>query len=85
MSHTRSDKEFCSLFDTACARVGMRAFRSEFERILPPAWKTIRHQIINSSALFLLVGKELVNMQEKSLQDLEVGRTLEVHSELDCL
>jgi len=73
MSHTKLDKEFCDLFDNACARVGIKAFRSEFETILPPAWKTIRDQMKRSSAMFLLVGKELVRMQERSSYDPETA------------
>ncbi len=63
VSHTQKDVEFCDIFDRAIARVGIRAFRSEFEKIELPAWKTIRDSIRSSCALFLLVGKELVNAQ----------------------
>ena len=63
VSHTQKDVEFCDIFDRACARVGGRAFRSEFEKIEVPAWQTIRDAIRSSCALFLLVGKELVNAQ----------------------
>ncbi len=63
VSHTQKDVEFCDIFDRACARVGVRAFRSEFEKIELPAWQTIRDAIRSSCALFLLVGKELVNAQ----------------------
>ena len=66
MSHTKLDKEFCDFFDNACARVGIKSFRSEFESITPPAWKTIKDHMKNSSAMFLLVGKELVKMQDQS-------------------
>jgi len=77
MSHTQLDKEFCNRFDTACARVesGMQAFRSEFERISPPDWKIIRDAMNRSWAMFLLVGKELVKMQEKSACDPETARS----------
>ncbi len=75
MSHTKLDKEFCNLFDNACARVGIKAFRSEFETIPLPAWETIRDEIRRSSAMFLLIGRELVNMQEKSCRESEAGRT----------
>lgn len=74
MSHTKLDETFCNRFDTACARIGIRSFRSEFETISPPAWKTIRDQMRRSSALFLLVGRELVNMQERSSYDPETAR-----------
>lgn len=63
MSHTKLDREFCDRFDIAAARVGVRVFRSEFETIEPPAWKTIKAQIGKSSAMFLLVGKELAKAQ----------------------
>ena len=66
MSHTKLDSEFCDRFDIASARVGVRVFRSEFETIKPPAWKTIKKQIGKSSAMFLLVGKKLVKAQAMS-------------------
>jgi len=69
MSHTKLDERFCDLFDRACARVGIKSFRSEFETISPPAWKTIRDEMNKSSAMFLLIGKELVKMQKKSSHD----------------
>ena len=63
VSHTQKDVEFCDIFDRAIARVGVKAFRSEFEKIELPAWQTIRDAIRSSCALFLLVGKELVKAQ----------------------
>ena len=66
MSHTKLDKEFCDRFDIAAPRVGVRVFRSEFEDIKSPAWKTIKKQMDKSSAMFLLVGKELVKAQAMS-------------------
>jgi hypothetical protein len=63
ISHTKDDKEFCNMFDVACARVGIKAFRSEFENIETPQWKTIKKAMENSIAMFLLVGKELVASQ----------------------
>lgn len=69
MSHTKLDKDFCDRFDIAAARVGVRVFRSEFEEIKPPAWKTIKKAMDASSAMFLLVGKELVKAQKASQED----------------
>ena len=66
MSHTKLDKRFCDRFDNAVARVGISAFRSEFETIEPPAWKTIKEQMELSSAMFLLVGRQLVKSQAAS-------------------
>jgi DNA-directed RNA polymerase subunit RPC12/RpoP len=63
LSHTKLDKDFCDRFDIAAARVGLKLFRSELESIGNPAWATIREEIEKSSALFLLVGKELVGAQ----------------------
>ena len=63
VSHTHGDKEFCHIFDRACAQVGIKAFRSEFERIELPVWETIRNAIRKSRALFLLIGKELARLQ----------------------
>ena len=66
MSHTKLDKKCCDKFDSAAARVGVKVFRSEFETLESPAWKTIKDAINKSSALFLLVGKELVRSQALS-------------------
>ena len=63
-SHTKLDSGFCDVFDRACARVGIDAFRSEYESIEPPAWKTIRNELRQSKALFLLVGESLVDAQK---------------------
>lgn len=63
VSHTKQDEEFCNRFDIVCAKVGVRAFRSEFENIPPPPHKTIMNAMNNSVALFLLVGKELTKNQ----------------------
>jgi hypothetical protein len=66
LSHTKLDKDFCDRFDIAAARVGLKLFRSELENIKNPAWATIKEEIEKSSALFLLVGKELVKAQASS-------------------
>lgn len=63
-SHTKDDTEFCDIFDRACARVGIDAFRSEYETIEPPAWQTIRDELSQSQALFFLIGRALVEAQE---------------------
>lgn len=68
VSHTQKDKIFCDKFDIACARVGVKAFRSELENISAPPYVTIKNAMNNSIALFFLVGKELVKNQEKSDQ-----------------
>jgi hypothetical protein len=66
VSHSHKDVEFCDIFDRACARVGVKAFRSEFESIELPAWKTITKNIRKSRALFLLFGRELAEAQLSS-------------------
>ena len=66
MSHTKRDKDFCDRFDTVAVRVGVKVFRSELEDIKAPAWQTIKEEMGKSSAMFLLVGKELVKAQELS-------------------
>jgi hypothetical protein len=66
MSHTKLDKEFCDKFDIAAARIGIEVFRSELEDISPPAWKNIKQKMEQSSAMFLLVGKRLVEAQAMS-------------------
>jgi len=63
VSHTQLDKEFCDTFDRVCARVGIKAFRSEFETIGIPAWETIKKAMSQSIAMFLLVGKQLTTQQ----------------------
>lgn len=63
LSHTKPDAGLCDYFDSICARVGISAFRSEFETITPPAWSTISNAIRQSVALFLLVGRELAAKQ----------------------
>lgn len=66
LSHTRLDRDFCDRFDNICANVGIRRFRSEFAYIERPSWRTIKKQLGESRALFLLVGKKLVEQQAKS-------------------
>jgi hypothetical protein len=69
LSHTKLDKDYCDRFDSVAVREGLKVFRSEFEEIGIPAWKTIKEEINNSLALFLLVGGELVKAQESSVSD----------------
>jgi hypothetical protein len=68
-SHSKLDEQTCDLFDKVVARVGIKAFRSEYEDIKAPAWETIKDEMKRSSALFLLVGPELVKAQAKSGHD----------------
>ena len=63
LSHTKFDKDFCDKFDNICSNVGMKRFRSEFAEIDEPPWRTIKEQLGKSRALFLFIGKELVNRQ----------------------
>jgi len=63
LSHTKLDSAFCDRFDNICANVGIRRFRSEFAYIEKPSWRTIKEQLGKSRALFLLVGKQLVEQQ----------------------
>ena len=72
MSHTKLDRKCCDKFDVAASRVGVKVFRSEFETIASPAWKTIKDEINKSVALFLLVGEELIKAQ--ALSDSNVGQ-----------
>jgi hypothetical protein len=69
ISHTKDDVGFCDQFDRAVARVGIKAFRSEFETIKTPQWKSIREAMDKSIAMFLLVGKELVAHQSNPTTD----------------
>jgi hypothetical protein len=66
ISHTQKDKNFCDDFDRIVARVGIKAFRSEFEKIPTPSWKTIKEEMGRSTALFFLVGDELASSQESN-------------------
>ncbi len=63
VSYTQKDVEFCDIFDRGCAQIGLKAFRSEFERIGFPDWETKRKAIRASRVLFLLIGKELAEAQ----------------------
>ena len=66
-SHTQKDKKFLNEFDAkVCARLGIKAFRSELEEIPLPAWETIVWEIGQSVALFVLIGEELVKFQESN-------------------
>lgn len=69
ISHTKKDKEFCDEFDIIIARAGIKAFRSEFEDIETPAWRTIKEEMNKSVALFFLVGKKLLASQSLRLPD----------------
>ena len=64
VSHTKKDEKFCDAFDRVCARVGIIAFRSEFEKMSKPAWKTIKEAMNKSIAMFFLVGEKLVKSQD---------------------
>ena len=66
LSHTKRDEDCCDRFDRTAVREGITVFRSEFENIESPAWRTIKNQIGKSRALFLMVGEELVNAQKQS-------------------
>lgn len=68
-SHTKLDESTCNRFDVAAAREGIKVFRSEYESIKSPAWQTIQEEIKKSSALFLLVGQELVKSQASMSAD----------------
>ena len=72
LSHTKLDVECCDMFDRAAAREGVKVFRSEFEELESPPWQTIKKEVVNSVALFLLVGEELVNAQNRSEASLVV-------------
>lgn len=69
MSHTKLDRKCCDEFDIAASRVGLKVFRSEFETIKSPAWRTIKDEINKSNALFLLVGEQLTKAQASSDTD----------------
>lgn len=49
-SHSKLDVATCDMFDTVVARVGIKAFRSEYEDIKPPAWETIKNEMKISKA-----------------------------------
>lgn len=67
LSHTKKDREFCDSLDTRifARNAEIKGFRSEFEEIEKPEWKTIKDEINKSCALFFLVGKELVKEMGK--------------------
>ena len=63
LSHTKDDRKFLDDFDRVVARVGLKAFRSEFETIGMPQWRTIKEAMTESIAMFLLVGEQLAARQ----------------------
>ena len=67
LSHTKKDEKYCDSLDKKIfARSDqIEGFRSEFEKIEKPEWKTIKDKINKSCALFFLVGKELVKEMGK--------------------
>lgn len=69
LSHTKDDRKFLDDFDRVVARVGIKAFRSEFETIEIPQWKTIKEAMEKSVAMFLLVGEQLVAHQASPTPD----------------
>ena len=71
MSHTQKDTKFCTNFDVVAARVGIKVFRSELEDIGTPAWITIKQEMEKSTAMFLLVGTQLVLNQELAGKSME--------------
>ena len=68
-SHTKLDENTCNRFDIIAAREGMKVFRSEYETLESPAWRTIKREMEKSVALFLLVGPELVKSQKENPVD----------------
>lgn len=67
LSHTKKDEKYCDSLDKKIfARSDqIEGFRSEFEKIEKPEWKTIKDKIDESCALFFLVGEELVKGMNK--------------------
>ena len=51
ISHTQKDKKYCDSFDRIVARVGIKAFRSEFENVPIHPWKIIREEMRRSTAV----------------------------------
>ena len=64
VSHTQRDIEVFNRLDNIIASTNLARFRSEYETITKPEWQVIKNEINNSSALFLLVGKELMKCME---------------------
>jgi hypothetical protein len=64
ISHSRRDKHYCLSFRDVCKSVGLKPFLYEFEDFKPPHWKTLQSQISQSTALFLLIGKEFTEIQK---------------------
>ena len=83
LSHTKRDSSFCDTFDTIASRVGIKVFRSEFEDIKSPPWKTIKDTIAKSNALFLLVGKELVKSQARARAEYSTETIRKTHHNSD--
>ena len=64
ISHSRLDKNYCDSFESVCNWARIKSFRSEFENIEKPPWKTLKREISQSPVLFLLIGKEFTKIQK---------------------
>lgn len=69
ITHTRKDKDFLNKFDSIFAGTEVKRYRSEFEEIQEPPWRTIKQEINRSNALFFIVGKELVQSHKNHDSD----------------
>lgn len=61
LSHSRRDEDIRDYFLGIFGLVGFRARAIEFEDIESPPWSTIQEEISNSKAVFLLLGKNVIN------------------------
>ena len=57
ISHTKKDQEFCGVIEKAIKDVGFRSFRTSFEELKRPEWKSIQKEINNANVLILVLGR----------------------------
>jgi hypothetical protein len=67
ISHSKHDVEYCEILRSACTEAGLFPYLAEYDEDTEekPVWKIIKRQIQNSCALFIAIGKELVDRTEE--------------------
>ena len=56
VSHSQHDTDILAFFDKVFARTGVKSFCMEFEQMNAPDWMIIKDSIVNSKAVFILIG-----------------------------
>jgi hypothetical protein len=61
LSHSKADEEIRDYFLKVFAIEGVQAVSVEFEYFPPPPWSFIKNKILESDALFLLLGPNVID------------------------